>query len=200
MRAGTSLYRTLTRLYPRAFRAHFGDDLVVHFRDLVARDGAATAWRRTAIDLVLTVPRYRLESIMHTRRTTTALAAVIAALAVAAFGAFAGLVPVAVVALGLAAAIGIVARRHLVGVLRPDGSGHRRRMRRRGALLGGCCAASLAIGLVDLGGRDRWPAGRLLAYNATFLTTGIAAVACLVVGLRRGNVHAPGVAGAQHTG
>jgi hypothetical protein len=48
----------------------------------------------------------------------------------------------------------------------------------------------LVIGLIDLGDRDTWPAGRLLAYNVAFLATGIAALACLAVGLRRPSVAA----------
>jgi len=55
-------------------------------------------------------------------------------------------------------------------------------------LLAGCCVASLAVGIIDLGGRDSWPSGRLVAYNTVFLISGIAALACLAVGLRRPGV------------
>jgi hypothetical protein len=75
-----SVYRVLVRLYPADFRRHHGDDLAQLFADLVERDGASAAWRRTVIDLVVTVPRYRLETIMSTRRTTTTLVGTIALL------------------------------------------------------------------------------------------------------------------------
>jgi hypothetical protein len=44
---------------------------------------------------------------------------------------------------------------------------------------------SVIVGLIDLGGRDSWPTGRLLVYNAGFITTGAAALAFLAVGWRR---------------
>jgi hypothetical protein len=51
-----------------------------------------------------------------------------------------------------------------------------------------CCVLSVVIGLIDLGGRNSWPTGRLLAYNAAFITTGIAALACLAVAWRRRSI------------
>jgi hypothetical protein len=65
MGAGTLLYRALLRLYPRRFREYYADDLVLHFEDLVGRDGARQAWSRTAVDLLVTVPRYRLASALR---------------------------------------------------------------------------------------------------------------------------------------
>jgi hypothetical protein len=123
---------------------------------------------------------------MNTRRTTTTLAAIVAALVVAAVGAFeAGLGPVALVAVALAAVLGFAERSRLARNLRPAGSEHRRRALLWAGLLAAGCVASLVVGIIDLGGRDSWPAGRLLVYNSTFLTSGIAAVVCLAVGLRR---------------
>jgi hypothetical protein len=193
VRTGAGLYRALTRLYPKAFRAHYGNDLVVHFTDLVSRDGPVAAWRRTALDLLVTVPRYRLESVMSSRRTRTSatLAGLLVALVVAAVGVFAtGFGPLAVLPLALAAALTFAERSRLARTLRPAGHEHRRRILRWAALLAVCCVASLVIGLIDLGDRDTWPAGRLLAYNVAFLATGIAALACLAVGLRRPSVAA----------
>jgi hypothetical protein len=173
MAAGTGLYRVLVRLYPRDFRSHYGDDMVLHFTDLVHRDGPSATWRRAALDLLVTVPRYRLESIMSTRRATSTLVALVIALVVAAVGAFAaGFVPVAIVALMIAVAIVVSERSQLGRSLRPAGPRQR-------------CALTLVVGLVDLGGRDSWPAGRLIAYNVSFLATGLGAMACLAVGLRR---------------
>ena len=73
MTAGASVYRALVRLYPRDFRSEFGDDLDQVFADLVAQDGVGAAWRRTAVDFAVTVPRYRLESFMSSRRSTAVL-------------------------------------------------------------------------------------------------------------------------------
>jgi hypothetical protein len=108
MPPGAALYRALTRLYPKAFRVRYGDDLVMHFADLVERDGPVAAWHRTALDLLVTVPRYRLESVMNTRRTTATLAALVVALTIAAVGAFAaGVMPLGLIALVLAVALAI---------------------------------------------------------------------------------------------
>lgn len=78
----TSTYRSLLRLYPREFRRDYGDDLVQTFADLVADCGPRKAWTRTAGDLIVTVPRYRLEHIMNERHSATALAAATLALTV----------------------------------------------------------------------------------------------------------------------
>ncbi len=167
-----------------AVYAH-GDDLLLHFDDLVARDGASCAWRRTLLDLMITVPRYRLESVMNTRRTTATLIAMIAALALATVTALtAGVGPIALIALAAAVVLAVARRGGLGRSVHSDGAEHDRILR-WAALLGVCCAATLAIGLIDLGGRDSWPSGRLLAYNATFVATGFAAVACLAIGVRR---------------
>ena len=71
------LYRILLRLYPRSFRSRYGDDLVLHFADLVADRGARAAWARTAVDLVVTVPRYRLEAVMSDQHSSRAIAVLI---------------------------------------------------------------------------------------------------------------------------
>jgi hypothetical protein len=189
MPPGAALYRKLTRLYPRAFRVHYGDDLVVHFADLVERDGSAAAWRRTALDLLVTVPRYRLESVMNTRRTTSTLVTLVAALTIAAVGAFAaGLAPLGLIALLLAVALAVAERSRLARSMRPSGQAHRRRILAWAGALAVCCVASLVIGMIDLGDRASWPAGRLLAYNVAFFATGIGALACVATGQRRPHV------------
>lgn len=73
-------YRALIRLYPRGFRRHYGEDLVQAFDDLVERDGLARAWSRTALDLLVTVPRYQLEAVMIESQATRVLTAAIAGL------------------------------------------------------------------------------------------------------------------------
>jgi len=192
MPAGTALYRALTRLYPKAFRARYGDDLALHFADLVARDGPVGAWRRTMLDLLVTVPRYRLESIMNTRRTTATLVALVVALATAAVGAFAaGVAPLGVIALAVAAVLAIGERSRLARSMRPARHAQRRHVLWAAGLLASCAVVSLVIGLIDLGDRASWPAGRLVVYNIVFFTTVIGALACAATGLRRPHTAAP---------
>ena len=184
MAAGLPLYRAIVRLYPREFRQHFGDDLVLHFEDLVARDGASRAWGRTAVDLAVTLPRYRLETIMNPRRSTTALVAVILTLSLAGIVGFGvGFYP----ALALVVVAGVVAvaeRTQLAASLRAANPTTRRHLLWTSAGLAVVCVASLVVGMIDLGGRDDWPAVRVLTYNAVFFTSIIASVVCLVAGLR----------------
>lgn len=89
------------------------------------------------------------------------------------------------IALVLAAGLAIGERSRLARSMRPNGHEHRRRILWRAGLFAACAVASLVIGLIDLGDRDSWPAGRLVAYNLAFFTTGIAALACVATGLRR---------------
>jgi hypothetical protein len=186
MLTGAPLYRALTYLYPKAFRVHYSDDLATHFADLVARDGPAAAWRRTCVDLLVTVPRYRLESIMTTPRTTATLASLVVALTAAAVGAFAaGFAPVGVIALATAVALAVGERSRLARSMRSASQEHRRRILRWATVLGACAVASLAVGLIDLGDRDSWPTGRLIAYNGVFFSTAIGALACIAAALRR---------------
>ncbi len=78
-----ALYRALLRLYPKDFREEFGPDLLALHQDLAADRGSAAARRRTALDLIVTVPRYRLEHLMSEPHSTTALTVVIFGLAAA---------------------------------------------------------------------------------------------------------------------
>jgi hypothetical protein len=189
MPASTSVYRALIRLYPNDFRLHYRDDLVVHFNDLVQRDGPVRAWRRTAVDLLVTVPLYRLESVMNTHRTAAIFVAIIVALVVAAIGTVAtGFAPLAFAAVMIAVVLAFTARSRLASSLRPTAPADRRRILLWGSALAFCCVLSVVIGLIDLGGRDSWPTGRLLAYNAAFITTGLAALACLAAAWRRPSI------------
>ncbi|HVF53802.1 MAG TPA: hypothetical protein VNC78_09395 [Actinomycetota bacterium] len=105
---GDVVYRSLLRLYPAGFRGHYGDDLVQHFADLVEHRGVRAAWTRTGIDLLVTVPRYRLERVMNEQKSATTISITIALLvAAAAVGVLTGLFPgllFVVLAVGLAVA------------------------------------------------------------------------------------------------
>ena len=77
------IYRTLVRLYPAEFRRDYTDDLVQHFDDLIAHHGIPAAWGRTALDLAVTVPRYRLEKIMNEHQSATTITVVFGLIAAA---------------------------------------------------------------------------------------------------------------------
>ena len=57
-------YQLLIPLYPAAFRREFGGDMLLLFDSLVADRGILAATSRTSLDLIVTVPRYRLETVI----------------------------------------------------------------------------------------------------------------------------------------
>ena len=186
MNVGTSLYRAVLRLYPRDFRCHYGDDLVQHFTDLVERDGAVAAWRRTLVDLTVTVPHYRLETVMSRSRSTAALVVVSAAFALGAVAIFAvGWYAAAALLFLLAVGIAIAERTPLARSLRVDGNADRRRQWARSGASALVAVAVVVIGLIDLGGKEHWPTGRLMVYNLVFFAAVVTAFAFLLAGWRR---------------
>jgi hypothetical protein len=58
------LYGGLLRLYPRAFRLEYGEDMTQLLALQLRDERAVRVWCRTAVDLALTVPALRLESLM----------------------------------------------------------------------------------------------------------------------------------------
>ena len=81
-------YRRMIALYPNELRREHGDDMEFVFNELIADRGLLTATTRTTIDLIVTVPRYRLEAVMTKTHATRTLNVTIAALlALGAFGA-----------------------------------------------------------------------------------------------------------------
>ncbi|HEX5613977.1 MAG TPA: hypothetical protein VFZ83_02370 [Acidimicrobiia bacterium] len=179
-------YRALVRLYPSGFRREYRDDLVQAFCDLLARDGAARAWGRTAVDLSVTVPRYRLETIMTSATTTFALQLTIAALTLGAVLSYlTGVYPgVALLLLVLAIAIAVSQRSRLARAVREPDPDRRRRLLRLAASLFGLCIVGSAAMFVELSGDEQWHGGKLVAYNAFFFATLLGAVGTLVAGLR----------------
>lgn len=77
-----SAYRHLVRLYPKAFRDEFADDLVALFEDQRADDGALRTWSRTARDLLVSIPTQHLEVIVR-RPSPRAVAAAVTVAGVA---------------------------------------------------------------------------------------------------------------------
>ncbi len=177
-------YRVLIRLYPRGFRRHYGEDLVQAFDDLVERDGPARAWRRTALDLLVTVPRYRLETVMNPWQSTLALQLTVGGLIVAGIlSVLFGLLP-GIILLPAGVILALIQRSQLARSMRaPD-----RRRRRRILLTAGGLAVACVLGTtgmyIDLMGDDHWPGPKLLLYNVFFFVTAIGALGCLAAGLR----------------
>ena len=183
MAAHTSLYRTLVQLYPQQFRRYYGDDLMLHFEDMVRRDGLARAWCRTAIDLLVTVPRYRMENIMNPRNSNTGVIVLVALLALAGpHGYFAGFPP-ALLLLVIALGVAVAERGRLASSLRASTPARRRHLAATSGLLILASLATLFVGFADLGDDD-WPANRVLFYNAVFFALLITAVVCGVKALR----------------
>jgi hypothetical protein len=67
------VYRRLLRLYPRSFRSEYDTELTRVFTELLSDLGPRRAWVRVLLDLVRTVPRYRMEDIMKTPRSNRAI-------------------------------------------------------------------------------------------------------------------------------
>ncbi len=175
-------YRAVIRLYPREFRQHYGDDLLQAHADLVHEHGRSRAWRRTGLDVAITVPRYRLETIMTARHPDTALHVVIGALlilgvlATISGGGLLGL-PILLIAVIVA----IAQRSRLARSLRsPDGDQRRRRLR-TAAVLGGVCVVTFAVFQIDIGNGD-W-GKRAFLYVNIFTIAFVAAIIYLVAGL-----------------
>ncbi len=74
-------YRLLLALYPRDFRDRYADDLVQALADLSGDLGARRAWQRVALDVAVTAPRYRMETLMNERHQPAVLTAGIVVLA-----------------------------------------------------------------------------------------------------------------------
>ena len=184
MAGHADIYRALVRLYPKDFRRHYGDDLVQNFVDLLGRDGASRTWPRVTIDLVLTVPRYRLETVMNQRQSTATLYAAFAALAGA--GVISMLVGfhAGVILLAIAVVLAVVERGRLATSTRSPNPDLRRHLLITSAILAVVCVVSTTAFMIELGGDEHWAAGKLLVYNTVFFTTAISAIACLIAGLR----------------
>ena len=120
------LYRGLLRLYPRSFRADYGEPMAQLFADRV-RDAGARAWLPTVPDLLVTVPVQRIEAVMANLSgkwgvvalATFVLCGVVVVLGV---GAGTGAVGVAVFALAVLSLVFLGARQVRVLASLPAGS------------------------------------------------------------------------------
>lgn len=148
------IYHTLVRLYPKAFRDAYGDDLVQHFDGLVADRGSRAAWCRAALDLAVTVPRYRLETIMNERHSATTISVAVGLLAAAGVASMlVGLYPGGLL-LVVALALAIAQRSAIARALRAPDPHRRRRRLQTAAVLGVVFVASFVAYLMLIG--DTW--------------------------------------------
>ena len=188
MTAPHPIYRNLVRLYPREFRHEYGDDLAQHFDDLVADRGVRAAWGRTALDLAVTVPRHRLETIMTERHSVNTISIVVGLIAAAGVASvLVGIYPGALL-LVVACVLAIAQRSAIARALRaPDI--HRRRRRLQTAAVLGIVFISSYVAYLSLIG-DTWTTREtVLAVigNAAM----IGAVGFLAAGLLTPKTHEP---------
>jgi len=175
------LYPSLVRLYPSAFRREYGDDLVQHFADLVADRGTRAAWTRTTLDLVVTVPRYRMETLMNEEHRSMVL--IVATTATACAGIislFIGLY-LGVLLVPLAAVVAITQRGRLARSMDAvDASGLRRKRLRIAAVLAASLPVIYLVSLPILG--DEWGTDAIVAFGL-WTAVLIAAVSYFVSGI-----------------
>lgn len=189
-----ALYRRVSSLYPKAFRAEYGDDLVATFAEQL-RDGAAgRVWLSTVRDLVVTVPTQHLEARMkRPNPRTVAMIATATTLAALILAVVAGTGPVVGVFL-LAAVIALsVATLSWRAARSADHSATAGQSRWRTLLIGGIALVAVVIVVINVppyNDRELPEAGWALMMLS--LLTGVALITVgATLGLsRRANSHA----------
>ena len=183
MGAGSAVrvYRSLLLLYPRDFRDRYTDDLVQTLTDLSSELGPRRAWRRVTLDLVVTVPRYRLETFMNGERSSTVLTTAIVVMAVAGItSVFVGLYP-GVVLVPLAGVLAITQRSNLArSIDAVDGTGLRRKRLRTASVLAASLPVIYLVSLPILG--DQWGTDAVVAFGL-WVGVLIAAVCYVIAGI-----------------
>ena len=158
------VYRSLLMLYPRDFRDRYTDDLVQTLTDLSGELGPRRAWRRVALDLIVTVPRYRLEAHMSDKRSSTFLTLAITVMAVAGItSVFLGLYP-GVALVPLAGVVAITQRGKLArSIDAVDGTRLRRKRLRTASVLAASLPVIYLVSLPILG--DQWGTDAVVAFG-----------------------------------
>ena len=158
------VYRSLWMLYPRDFRDRYTDDLVQTLTDLSGELGPRRAWRRVALDLIVTVPRYRLEAHMSDKRSSTFLTLAITVMAVAGItSVFLGLYP-GVALVPLAGVVAITQRGKLArSIDAVDGTRLRRKRLRTASVLAASLPVIYLVSLPILG--DQWGTDAVVAFG-----------------------------------
>ena len=175
------VYRSLLLLYPRDFRDRYTDDLVQIFTDLSRELGPRRAWRRVTLDLVVTVPRYRLETVMSDKRSSTLLTVAIVVMAVAGItSVFVGLYP-GVVLVPLAGVVAITQRSKLArSIDAVDGTRLRRKRLRTASVLAASLPVIYLVSLPILG--NHWGTDAVVAFGL-WVGVLIAAICYAIAGL-----------------
>lgn len=174
-------YRSLLVLYPRDFRDRYSDDLVQTLTDLSAELGPRRAWRRVTLDLVVTVPRYRMETLMKEQHSSTVLTVAIIGMACAGIiSLFIGLY-LGVLLVPLAAVVAITQRGRLARSMDAvDASQFRRKRLRIAAVLAASLPVIYLVSLPILG--DDWGTDAKVAFGI-WTAVLIAAVSYFVAGI-----------------
>lgn len=181
--ADRGVYRALLLLYPKPFRDRYRDDLAQAHDDLIADLGPTRAWCRSGLDLLVTVPRYRLEAIVSTRHSDSTPNVITGTLLViAAAATLNGGAPLGVMALAVFAVIALTQRSRLARSLRVQRGNQRRRRLLTSAALAGVCVTTLVAFVIDVGGDESWGA-RAFIYVNIFNVALAAAIVYLVAGL-----------------
>ena len=177
------LYRGLTLLYPREFRNRYRDDLIQHHADLTRDRGRAAAWSRSGLDLIVTIPRYHLETATNPHHSTNALNVIVAALGIA------GLLAVVAVDSFIGAALLVVAavlaisqRSQLARAIRVHDSDRRRHRLKMAAFFAVITVADVAIGFADLANDESWGLKAVIYGAISYIAAG-ATICYLIAGL-----------------
>lgn len=183
MSAHCRIYESMLWLYPRDFRRQYRSDLVQNFNDLLDDHGVRAVWSRTSIDLIVTVPRYRLESIMSEQKSAVTINITIAVLVAGAMMTMAtGFYPITPVLLIAAVGLAFVQRGALARAIRTPGTNRRRNRLVTAAVLAVICIIAWFSYLNDLGD-DEISTASLLIHNAIGVPAMIGAIVYLIVGL-----------------
>lgn len=174
------VYRACINLYPPTFRRHYREDLVQQFDDLIVDKGRRGACLRTGLDLVITVPNYRLERIMSQQHSATTLVVIISLVAAAGvISLLTGVYP-GLIFLGAAMVLAVAQRSALAKALRTPVAGLRRRRLTISAVLAVVFVVSAGIYAVVIG--DTWTLRETILAGVGTLAM-IGAPIFLIVGL-----------------
>jgi hypothetical protein len=175
------VYKNLLWLYPRDFRDDYGGDLLQIYTDLSAELGPSRARRRVTLDLIITVPRYRMETFMKEQHTSTVLTAVIVVMAcVGIVSPLVGLYPGALF-LPLAVVVAVTQRSKLARSMDVTDHDHLRRKRLKvSAILAASLPVIYLVSLPILG--DDWGTDAVVAFSVWFAVL-IAAVCYFIAGI-----------------
>jgi hypothetical protein len=177
------VYRGLTLLYPRTFRHRYRDDLIQHHADLTRERGRAAAWSRSGLDLIVTIPRYHLETAMNPHHTTNALNVIVAALGIAGLMAIVAVDSyIGVALLAVAAVIAISQRSQLARAIRVHDSDRRRHRLKMAGIFAVIAVADVAIGLADLADDESWGLKAVIYGAISYIAAG-ATICYLIAGL-----------------